>query len=48
MPAKSRFRSLKQEGAFVSFFNNSESQYVLDAQVGAAHLDKNQYVRKLA
>jgi hypothetical protein len=38
---------MQQEGAIVSFFNKSKDERVLDEQVGAANLDKNQYVRKL-
>lgn len=38
---------ITQTGAFVSFFKNAQTQFDGDSQVGAANLDKNQYVRKL-
>jgi hypothetical protein len=38
---------IEQDGAFVKVFKNSGSPMIAPKQVGAMHIDKNQYVREL-
>lgn len=40
---------MQQDGAFVKFFKNADLSIEdsSDEQVGGAHLDKNQFVRKI-